>query len=462
MNHTLKRTGTTWSDVLSTLASYYYVSVVVVRNRPGLIQLGLGKNQPGIGRIGHGRSDLELADPANPGKLALDFMVPTLRKPNPTEGTPLILATAAKPLGPLQQTPAREHPPPPVGTRKVLGQTKANFKLLEMAVTYGPLVVNDHARFPSNYLVLPEVLLESGSVSLVLRPDFSELCPIRGAIFKTASTVEGKAQTGQISFRHSPAGNAIPFSLNFPSRAELFPSADLTIVWLEGRPRESLPRIDCLAGHGIPMVGSPEVGLTFNKHSTQQSSLHMVAAGVGFCLHGMPKVAGVGFVLAARVLPSVVGDWFNCWRLKKSTSRNVDVDLFREECLPLLSFVMKMVYPTLVRHGVVVVFAPRAAEVGAGVASCALLACGSFVRGVVSLAASGGVSCRSFGDSEVNWLASTRPRVVDVVSAVEPARFQFSQCASEGVAYYATGSCVRVRLSWLWSLVSPVLVLLGC
>ncbi|MQM21200.1 hypothetical protein Taro_054235 [Colocasia esculenta] len=45
--------------------------------------------------------------------------------------------------------------------------------------------------------------------------------------------------------------------------------------------------------------------------------------------------------------------------------------------------------------------------------------------------------------------------------AVEPARFQFSQCAPEGVAYYATGSCVRVRLSRLWSLVSPVLVLLG-
>ncbi|MQL82415.1 hypothetical protein Taro_014868, partial [Colocasia esculenta] len=26
-----------------------------------------------------------------------------------------------------------------------------------------------------------------------------------------------------------------------------------------------------------------------------------------------------------------VGDWFSCWRLKKSTSRDVDVDLFREE-----------------------------------------------------------------------------------------------------------------------------------
>ncbi|MQM11950.1 hypothetical protein Taro_044860 [Colocasia esculenta] len=30
------------------------------------------------------------------------------------------------------------------------------------------------------YLVLPEVLLESGSVSLALRPNFSEFCPIRG------------------------------------------------------------------------------------------------------------------------------------------------------------------------------------------------------------------------------------------------------------------------------------------
>ncbi|MQL98233.1 hypothetical protein Taro_030941 [Colocasia esculenta] len=39
----------------------------------------------------------------------------------------------------------------------------------------------------------------------------------------------------------------------------------------------------------------------------------------------------VGFVLAARVLPSEAGGWFSCWRLKKSTSRDVDVDLFKEE-----------------------------------------------------------------------------------------------------------------------------------
>ncbi|MQM12517.1 hypothetical protein Taro_045435, partial [Colocasia esculenta] len=31
-------------------------------------------------------------------------------------------------------------------------------------------------------------------------------------------------------------------------------------------------------------------------------------------------------------------------------------------------------------------------------------------------------------------------------SAVEPARFQFSQCAPEGVAHYATDSCVLYRL----------------
>ncbi|MQM22290.1 hypothetical protein Taro_055340, partial [Colocasia esculenta] len=31
-------------------------------------------------------------------------------------------------------------------------------------------------------------------------------------------------------------------------------------------------------------------------------------------------------------------------------------------------------------------------------------------------------------------------------SAVEPARFQFSQCAPEGVAYYATGSCELYRM----------------
>ncbi|MQL97757.1 hypothetical protein Taro_030455, partial [Colocasia esculenta] len=36
--------------------------------------------------------------------------------------------------------------------------------------------------------------------------------------------------------------------------------------------------------------------------------------------------------------------------------------------------------------------------------------------------------------------------VVVLSRAVEPARFQFSQCAPEGVAYYATGSCVLYRL----------------
>ncbi|MQL88424.1 hypothetical protein Taro_020981 [Colocasia esculenta] len=34
----------------------------------------------------------------------------------------------------------------------------------------------------------PEVLLESGSVSLVLRPDFSEFCPIRGCLCKPRSS----------------------------------------------------------------------------------------------------------------------------------------------------------------------------------------------------------------------------------------------------------------------------------
>ncbi|MQL96327.1 hypothetical protein Taro_029003 [Colocasia esculenta] len=63
--------------------------------------------------------------------------------------------------------------------------------------------------------------------------------------------------------------------------------------------------------------------------------------------------------------------------------------------------------------------------------------------------------CVAWGELDVEICA------VRFFSAVEPARFQFSQCAPEGVAYYATGSCVRVRLSRLWSLVSPVLVLLG-
>ncbi|MQL87878.1 hypothetical protein Taro_020429, partial [Colocasia esculenta] len=41
------------------------------------------------------------------------------------------------------------------GTSKVPGRRKANPKLLEMAVTYGPLVVNNHARF--GYLATPIV-----------------------------------------------------------------------------------------------------------------------------------------------------------------------------------------------------------------------------------------------------------------------------------------------------------------
>ncbi|MQL77288.1 hypothetical protein Taro_009689 [Colocasia esculenta] len=70
----------------------------------------------------------------------------------------------------------------------------------------------------------------------------------------------------------------------------------------------------------------------------------------------------VGFVVVCGV--ESAGGWFSCWRLKKSMSRDVDVDLFMEECL----------------------------------------------------------------------------------CDVEPARFQFSHCAPEGVAYYAIGSCVLYRL----------------
>ncbi|MQM02012.1 hypothetical protein Taro_034772, partial [Colocasia esculenta] len=81
----------------------------------------------------------------------------------------------------------------------------------------------------------------------------------------------------------------------------------------------------------------------------------------------------------ALVGVSTAGSWFSCWRLKKSTSRDVDVDLFREECL----------------------------------------------------------------------------------CAIEPARFQFSQCAPEGAAHYNTGSYVLTEcgsvgsLRVSWSFVTP-------
>ncbi|MQM22311.1 hypothetical protein Taro_055361, partial [Colocasia esculenta] len=41
----------------------------------------------------------------------------------------------------------------------------------------------------------------------------------------------------------------------------------------------------------------------------------------------------LGIVVCGADLPvwESAGGWFSCWRLKKSTSRDVDVDLFREE-----------------------------------------------------------------------------------------------------------------------------------
>ncbi|MQM06608.1 hypothetical protein Taro_039434 [Colocasia esculenta] len=202
-------------------------------------------------------------------------------------------------------------------------------------------------------------------------------------------------------------------------------------------------------------------------------------------------VAGVGFVLAERVLPSagdrwkLVGSswyawqwqieraegWFSCWMLKKSTSRDVDVELFMEEhSLPDVESVSTcacVVFDCVVTltRGVSMLRLddwhvggpqPVSRDVECDSILCVLL--------VV-------VSSRSpwspFSTARVRRRGKTGrgPDASESVCsvhtcAVEPARFQFSQCAPEGVAYYATGSCVWYRL--LWSLVSPVLVLLGC
>ncbi|MQM01994.1 hypothetical protein Taro_034754, partial [Colocasia esculenta] len=84
----------------------------------------------------------------------------------------------------------------------------------------------------------------------------------------------------------------------------------------------------------------------------------------------------IGLWFVGRICPvwESAGGWFSSWRLKKSTSRDVDVDLFREE--------------------------------------------GRTRRRDL---------CR---------------QVLQCLCAVEPARFQFSQCVPEGAAHYDTGSCV--------------------
>ncbi|MQL97171.1 hypothetical protein Taro_029859 [Colocasia esculenta] len=118
--------------------------------------------------------------------------------------------------------------------------------------------------------------------------------------------------------------------------------------------------------------------------------------------------------------------WFSCWRLKKSTSRDVDVDLFREEFAwryVMLSFTSWL----------------AAVDAAVYLQLCSQHAvCFPFrgLRATLRLD-----DWRVGGPQPVS-----RDVECDSVLAVEPARFQFSQCAPEGVAHYATGSCVLYRL----------------
>ncbi|MQM23124.1 hypothetical protein Taro_056187, partial [Colocasia esculenta] len=151
-------------------------------------------------------------------------------------------------------------------------------------------------------------------------------------------------------------------------------------------------------------------------------------SGGGSCgkLLGVQRESRLWFVGQICPVWESAGGWFSCWRLKKSTSRDVDVDLFREEL--------------------------------AAIDAAVYLQMGSQRRAMLRLD-----DWRVGGPQPVS-----RDVECDSVLAVEPARFQFSQCAPEGVAYYATGSCVLYRLwacgqlACVVELRYSVLVLLGC
>ncbi|MQM15920.1 hypothetical protein Taro_048872 [Colocasia esculenta] len=158
-----------------------------------------------------------------------------------------------------------------------------------------------------------------------------------------------------------------------------------------------------------------------------------------------------------------VGDWFSCWRLKKSTSRNVDIDLFREERQSMLPSTVcletcdAVVYFLHSLPGVESVSAFARIVFGCVVTlTCGVLnqdaECDS-VLCVLLVVVSSRSPWSPFSTARVRRRGKTgrgpdaRESVCSVNTCdVERARFQFSQCAPEGVAYYATGSCVLYRL----------------
>ncbi|MQM17805.1 hypothetical protein Taro_050783 [Colocasia esculenta] len=157
--------------------------------------------------------------------------------------------------------------------------------------------------------------------------------------------------------------------------------------------------------------------------------------------------ADVDSGLTSRWLASTVcwrqasGSWFSCWRLKKSTSRDVDVDLFREEVNGVIPSVDAAVYLQMCSQAALHLDdwrvggpQPVSRDVECDSVLCVLL--------VVVL-------------SRLPWSPFST-----CLCAVEPARFQFSQCAPEGAAHYDTGSCVLTEcgsvssLRVLWSFVT--------
>ncbi|MQL76348.1 hypothetical protein Taro_008735 [Colocasia esculenta] len=160
------------------------------------------------------------------------------------------------------------------GTSKVPGRRKANPKLLEMAVTYGPLVVNNHAKF--GYLATPIVFGDFPAV--VGSPYFLGVVPTHQEedVAQKPPSNKSKKKTSRIHVNTQAPEQIAEATSNNPAEAiRQFARRSRQPGGQAEAPGQVLPRID-IQHEGIQIPFFEEANIQIEEGGPSTSNINPV------------------------------------------------------------------------------------------------------------------------------------------------------------------------------------------